>query len=348
MLPLVAFFISLLISLIVVPEVIRNFIKNEVYDIPGGRKVHGSKTPSLGGIGIFVALAVTTLFFVPSSSLVDIRYLMLALILIFFMGVRDDLIGLSPNNKLIIQLLASIVVVGFGKYQLSSLYGLLPFPELPDWAEVVLTTFVLIVMTNAFNLIDGINGLAGGVALTILIALGTYFYFVHEVKLAVLCASGAGGVLGFLRYNWNEARVFMGDTGSMVLGFLITLMLISFLNVNESLDESSMFKVSSPVSICLALVIYPVFDTTRIVVVRLKNGKSPFKSDKKHIHHILLRTGASHQKIAVIAVVYTLFWLGVTYGLSFYLSDFIIFIIIGCSFVLIPLFLNFQLKSKTI
>ena len=345
-LTLLAFLISLIISLIVVPEVIRNFIKNEVFDIPGGRKIHGDKIPSLGGIGIFVSFLVTSLFFLPSGSLIDVRYLMLGLILVFFMGIRDDLIGLSPNNKLIIQLVASIIVVGFGNVYVKSFYGLIDFPDFPNWGAMVFTTFILIVLTNSFNLIDGINGLAGGISFLICSILGVYFFSVGELKFAVLCASFSGAILGFLRYNWGEARIFMGDTGSMVLGFFITLMVIAFLNVNQSLADSVINKIETPVSFCFALLIYPIFDTVRIIFVRVKNGKSPFKSDNKHIHHVLLKAGVCHKKIAIILIFYTFFWVLTVYCLSFYLPDLLILSIIICSFILIPLFLSVQLNRN--
>ena len=212
---------------------------------------------------------------------------------------------------------------------------------------MVFTVFVLIVLTNSFNLIDGINGLAAGISFFICLMLGMYFYCVNELKYSVLCISFSGAILGFLRYNWNKARVFMGDTGSMVLGFFITLMLIVFLNVNQSLSIFNVYKIQSPISFCFALLIYPIFDTVRIVFIRVKKGKSPFKSDSKHIHHVLLKAGASHRQIAMVLIAYTFFWVSLVYCLSFYLGDLIILGIIVSSFILIPLFLSVQLNRKS-
>ncbi|AZQ61538.1 undecaprenyl/decaprenyl-phosphate alpha-N-acetylglucosaminyl 1-phosphate transferase [Flammeovirga pectinis] len=333
---------SLTIALISTPEVIKVITKNNVFDLPGGRKVHTELIPSMGGVGIFIAFLLSCCIWIPMSSAIELRFLFFGIILIFFMGVRDDMLAMSPRNKLIIQLIAATVVVGFGDVQIKSFYSLYENLNFPEWFSFATTVFVIIALTNAFNLIDGINGLAGAIALIITASLGAWFFLVGNHSYAIMMVAMLGGVLGFLYYNWGRATIFMGDTGSMILGFFLSCSLVLFINTDYALPVEHTYKLPDAVSMAVALFIYPIIDTLRVFTIRILNGRSPFSPDRKHIHHIFIRTGFSHAATStIIASISTLFLI-VCYFANFYIQDLLLLACILTALYMIPLLLKWR------
>ncbi|OHX64928.1 glycosyltransferase family 4 protein [Flammeovirga pacifica] len=338
------FLTSLSIALIAVPEVRKVIIKNNVFDLPGGRKVHTDMIPSMGGVGIFLAFILSSLLWLPKSGMYDLNYLFFGLILVFFMGVRDDMLAMSPRNKLFIQLMASSVIVIFGDIHINSLYSIFPGLHFPIWFSYAVSIFVIIALTNSFNLIDGINGLSGGIASVITFALAVWFYLIDEKLYTILMVSMFGGCLGFLYYNWGRASIFMGDTGALVLGFFLSTSLILFVNVDYALPENHLYKINDPISMAIALFIYPFIDTLRIFTIRILNGRSPFSPDKKHIHHILIRTGITHAAASMIIIAFNIFFIASSFIMNLYINDLMLFICIITSLYFVPLILKLRVN----
>jgi len=284
---------SFVLAILSFPILIKLLHRWELLDHPADHKIHSAFTPSMGGVCILGATCLTLLIAFPFSGWAQLKFYFIALAIIFVTGLRDDMLNLTPLQKLLGQLLPVVLVVAFGDVRITSLYGLYAAP-LPEWASWVLSISLLVVLTNAYNLIDGIDGLAGVVSLIIFSVLGSWFFVAGDYFYAVLSAVFAGAIAGFLYYNWQPSRIFMGDTGTLPIGFTLAVLLIAFLEKNVLVQPASFHKINASIGAAVCLFIIPVFDTVRVVILRALKGQSPFKADRNHLHHQLLRIGLSH------------------------------------------------------
>lgn len=295
-----AFMISFLITFSVIPLIISYSKKKKLLDVPGGRKIHTVSIPSLGGIGIFVGFIAAVLMWSNFEQLKELRFIYVGILLMVFTGIRDDLLPMRAVSKLIWQITAALTVVHFAGIRLTSLHGLFFIEEIPVWFGYVVSVFTIIVITNSFNLIDGVNGLAGSISVIVLLAYGVLFYLYKNTAYVILITAMIGGILAFLKYNYTPAQIFMGDTGSLLIGFIISVVTIRFIETNSSLPLGNPMRFTARVGIPIAILIYPLFDTIRIFVLRLMQKRSPFSPDKSHIHHLVLRLGFSHLQTTFI------------------------------------------------
>ena len=293
-----AFLVSMLISFLLMPLIIGILKRKNIVEAPGRRKIHKNIVPSLGGIGIITGLAVALIIWLTFTGMTAYKYVLAGMGLLFIAGIRDDLIPISPRIKLMVQILAAVIVILSG-VMLNSAYGLFGIEELGITLKVFFTIGFIIFLTNSFNLIDGLDGLAGTVALIISIFFSFWFYLNDSYYLAIISISTAGAVIGFLYYNWQPAKIFMGDTGALSLGFLFSILCIFFLNQNSFLTNE-WYKYNAPIAAIVSVLFIPLFDTVRIIVVRLVKRKSPFKPDKNHTHHVLMRLGLGHGMTAIL------------------------------------------------
>ena len=280
---------------IVIPSIIHISYVKKLYDEPGERRVHTKVIPTLGGIGIFAGLIFSLLYWTPFSSFGELQYILCALVLTFLIGAKDDIIPLSPGKKFLGLLIASLILVFKADVRLTSLYGILGIYEIPDYISYGLSLFTILVINNAFNLIDGINGLAGSISLIISSTFGVWFYFAGEHELSVLAFANCGAILAFLKYNFSPARIFMGDTGSLLLGLICSILAIRFIETNGHLnDPYKMFATGFAPAVAVGIMIIPLFDTLRVFTLRFLKGQSPFHPDRTHLHHMLLDLGFTH------------------------------------------------------
>jgi len=262
-----------------------------------GRKKHKAPTPTLGGVGIFfgfvLAVSIVGGFIAPDYF----PFLIAAITLLFVVGIKDDLLGVSAKKKLVAQILASILVVYGGNLYIPDMGGLFGINAVPATLSKPFSVFAMVIILNAYNLIDGIDGLAGTVGLLASAAFGTFLFLNGAVTEAVLAFALSGALLGFLIFNFEPARIFMGDTGSMVVGFLLALLAFSSMQVNLTAET-----VVLPASAVMAfgVLIIPMYDTLRVILIRLKNKKSPLYPDANHMHHVLQGTGYSHRGIVLV------------------------------------------------
>ena len=293
-------------GVVTLPEIIRAILGRKVFDTPGGRKMHKGNIPSMGGAAVFVGFTLAAFIWMPATNLGTFKYLFFAMILLAFTGMRDDLLALSSFKKFIVQLIAASVVVGMGGIRLTSLYSLGIDVVFPEWLSFAASVFVIVGLTNSFNLVDGIDGLAASIGLVCILFLGTWFFMTGHAELGILCAAMSGGVLAFICFNWHPAKVFMGDTGSLFIGFFCAVILISFLNYNASLPNTALYKIHNSVSLAMVLFIYPIFDTSRIMIIRVMQRRSPFAPDKLHVHSLLLRLGLKHDEISIFINIFSI------------------------------------------
>lgn len=278
-------------------SIIRIAKKSGIVDTPSERKAHTAVTPRFGGVGIFMSAVLITLILIPAGEIHHIRYVLAALAIIFLVGARDDLDPLTPGAKLVGQLFGVALLIFFADIRLTSLYGLFGVYALPEVVSILITTLVLIFLINSFNLIDGIDGLCGSISAFILSIAGMWFFSMGDMAYAFLAITSAGGTLAFLRYNISPSKIFMGDTGSLALGTICTVLVIRFMETGSS---SELVAVSSVATIAIGLLILPAFDTIRVFALRLWQGRSPFEPDKTHLHHLLLQTGLSHMQASLL------------------------------------------------
>ncbi|HOX82750.1 MAG TPA: MraY family glycosyltransferase [Chryseolinea sp.] len=306
--PLASAFTSFIIAFLIVPVIIKYSLQKNLFDIPGRRKIHKKVTPSMGGIAIFLAFFVSVLIWVDISFWKEIKFILVALFIIFYVGVRDDLLPLRPTIKLLGQLMAATLLILFFDLRLDSFYGLIGTFDFPPVISYGVTIFTIIIITNSFNLIDGLDGLAGSVALVALLAFGIWFYLVDDIVFSIFSFSMFGAVAAFLKFNWEPSEIFMGDTGALVIGLLLSILSIRFINLNYDLPADNDYKFVASLATAACIIIIPLIDTARIIILRLRKGQSPFKPDKSHIHHAIMRLGLNHgQTTLLLGVVHILF-----------------------------------------
>ncbi len=309
---------AFLVTFFLFPVFIKLFKRRNMLDTPGGRKIHTVETPSMGGVPIFVGFVIAISIWVPLEELRDIKYVLGALGIMFIIGFRDDLINLRALQKLLGQIAAALIIVTVCDIRFTSLYGLFGIYEIPDAISYVISLFTIIVITNAFNLIDGIDGLAGTVGLVSSMFFGVWFYLAGLEAYSFICFALLGTILAFLQFNWAPSKVFMGDTGSLLIGFFLSIITIRFIEANYAVLPTAPFKFVAFIGPAIAVLIVPLYDTLRVFIKRIMKGKSPMHPDRTHLQHILLRLGCTHaQATAILATVNVIFVL-----LALVLKDF--------------------------
>ncbi|WP_111682119.1 MraY family glycosyltransferase [Winogradskyella tangerina] len=289
-----AFVLAFFIAYQSFPTILYIAKTKQLVDEPDSRSLHSNKVPTLGGIGIFLSLIVLMTLVGAFLNTKVLLLVMGGLTILFFLGLKDDLTVLSARKKFIGQLFAALLLIVFTDTRIIGFSKILDVDMLPYWISIGFTLFVYILIINAFNLIDGVDGLAGTIALSVSIVFAILFVRNGALSLATISAALGGSLVAFLRLNFSDKnKIFMGDTGSMIVGYLIAIFTISFINMAQ-IDETSSYYRASP-ALALALLYYPLMDTLRIFFVRVFiHKKSPFKADRNHIHHRFIDKGYSH------------------------------------------------------
>jgi len=290
-----------------------------LYDVPDERKKHNARISPLGGMAIFGGMLMSFVFFSAHLANPALNSVLVALFILFITGVKDDLYPLTPYKKLLGQILAVSIVVFQGDIRLESFYGLFEIQELPYWVSVSVSFLFFLGIINSFNFIDGINGLSSGIGIVISLTYSIWFYYLGDNLFIILSLAVAGSQLAFLRYNLVDAKIFMGDSGSMIMGFLAALMTIYFLQANERTTGVLLLHIDAMV-FAFAVLIIPVLDSVRVVFIRVFILKrSPFSADRNHIHHSLLDIGLKHSQATLALVLVNMFFILITYYLNDYL-----------------------------
>lgn len=294
------FLLSCFISYLSIPFITRVAEKNHLFDRPdNNRKLHSRAVPTLGGSAIFFAFLVSFSVSPWADSMVGYSYLVGALVILLFVGLKDDLVELSARTKLMSQITAGgLVVFGSGAV-ISNFHGVLGLAHIPYWAAVPVSVLAIVAVINAVNLIDGIDGLAGGIGAIASALFGGAFLYVGQVPLAMFSFCLTGALLGFLYYNFNPASIFMGDTGSMILGFLLAVQGIEFIKLSSHPEFFALFTNSAPI-LMVSILAFPLFDTLRVIFKRYRRNKSILKPGQEHVHHELLRMGLCHKKASLL------------------------------------------------
>lgn len=265
------------------------------------RKNHSYGISRLGGVAVFCSLILTTLFFSNSLNSQTSNYLIASFILLFAVGLKDDLWGVNASTKFFIQLFTALSVVLLADIRITDFHGIFGVHSLPYWASILFSTVLIIFLTNSFNLIDGIDGLVGMTGLVVSISFGVLLVAMGAYGYAGLAFTLSGACMGFLMFNISPARIFMGDAGSMLIGLVAAILAIQFIetNISKILAPSRFF--SAP-AMAIAILIGPIFDVFRVFIIRIIRGNSPFTADVNHTHHRLLRMGLSHVQATFLLI----------------------------------------------
>ncbi|HMG83228.1 MAG TPA: MraY family glycosyltransferase [Ferruginibacter sp.] len=293
--------LAFIITFFAIPIIIQVARQKKLFDEPDERKVHKVVIPTLGGLGIFAGFILAMLLGVPKGTTNnELQYFAAAAIVIFFVGIKDDILVLTASKKFLGQLIAACIIIKFGGVHLANMHGFLGLHAIPRIASGILTLFTVLVIINSFNLIDGIDGLAGSLGLLTTLTFGTYFFYAGHIMYSIIAFSMAGSLIGFLVYNFSPAKIFMGDTGSLLIGLVNAILVIKFINIAGD-SRDTIFFPSAP-AIGFAILIIPLFDTLRVFSLRLLAKRSPFSADRLHIHHFLLDLGLTHRTITLSCV----------------------------------------------
>jgi len=297
-------FLSLIISFTIVFFVIPKIIKvskiKNLFDVPNHRSAAKQIVPTLGGISIFAGFIISLILASNSLNIDELKYMFAALVAMFFIGLKDDIIGLSARTKLFVQIIFAIYLVILGNYRITNLHGILGIQDINFITGTIISIVAIVGIINAVNLIDGIDGLASGIGILISIVFGFWFLNAGDFMYAITCFSLTGSLVAFFMYNvfGTSNKIFMGDTGSLILGTIIALLTIHF---NEFNPVNENIEHGLP-AISLGIIIIPVIDTIRIFAIRISQGKSPFSPDMNHIHHLVLKLTGSHLKATLIII----------------------------------------------
>lgn len=325
------FITSFLITYFAIPSVIKVASIRKIFDEPDERKQHTKTVPALGGVAIFSGIFFSILFWSNDIAFDHIRWIILPLVIIFLLGLKDDIVSIDPYKKLIGEIVAAGIIIFYGGIRIHSLHGLIGIYELSYTVSVLLTFFTIIVIINSFNLIDGIDGLAGGIGTITTLTFGSLFMYSGQYLLASISFSMAGALLAFLRYNFSPARIFMGDCGSLIVGFILSILCIKFIDIALIADGALLLPTPA---LALAILIIPLADTLRVFIIRISKNKSPFSADRNHIHHLLLNLGLTHKKASITLYIFNLIFIALAF-LSYQVGlNFLFFLVTVTAFIL--------------
>lgn len=292
---------SFTIGYLFMPMVIGIARKYNFVVSPNKRTSHKGEIPNVGGINIFVSFLVTV-FLCSYEVISSVQFTLLGLFIIIIVGFVDDLINIKVSSKLLGELLAGFFLIVVADIRLSSLHGFFGIYEIPLIFSYLLSFFVFIVIVNAMNLIDGIDGLASGLGILYSLFFAIYFQLTGHLDLSITGYAMVGSLIVFFWYNVfsNNKKIFMGDSGSLLLGYIFNVFVFSFCEMNAVNDVPEKFQMTAAPAVAFTIFIVPLFDTIRVMITRIKKGNSPFSADRNHVHHLMLSLGLQHRQVTFI------------------------------------------------
>lgn len=303
--------ISFLVSFYAIPVIVTVANKKKLYDIPDERKIHTTPISSLGGLGIFVGFMLGLLLSINSvNGIGGFQFYIASFMVIFFFGIKDDILVLSPLKKLIGQVMVAAILMFKAGLVITSMHGFLGIHQIDYTLGCFLTLFTIVVVMNAYNLIDGVDGLAGTVSVITSSIFGFFFFVNGDIFFSIMAFTFASSVIGFLIYNYSPAKIFMGDTGAMLSGAVNVILVIRFI---ETAKSGSVLPILATPAMGFGVLLMPLLDTLRVFSIRMIHGRSPFSPDRNHLHHMLLDRGYNHIKVTSIIAATAILFIVLTY-----------------------------------
>lgn len=314
-----------------IPVIIKVAEAKKLYDEPDEvRKLHIKPIPSLGGFGIFIGFTLAVLLNVNFSATPEFQYYIASFLVIFFVGIKDDILVLSAMKKFFGQLIVAGILMFKADLLITNMHGFLGMHAIDTTFSYFFTLFTIVVIINAFNLIDGVDGLAGSVGLISCVVFGTFFLINNNVPYALISFSFAAAVFAFLIYNFQPAKIFMGDTGSLLLGLVNSILVIKFI---ETGSGYSVYPVIATPAVGFAIILLPLMDTLRVFGIRILHGRSPFSPDRNHIHHLLLDRGLNHKGVTLTCSVICALFIATGFLLQGIGTTWLVAALMSCFFI---------------
>ncbi|MEP7196875.1 MAG: MraY family glycosyltransferase [Saprospiraceae bacterium] len=321
-----------MVTYIAIPSIITIAKVKRLVDEPEERRAHSKSVPTLGGIAIFAGVLFSIILWTPFQVFGNLQYILCAMVILFLIGAKDDIIPLDPSKKFVGQIFASCILVFKANIRISSFYGVLGIQSIPDWLSIFISIFTILLIINSMNLIDGVNALCASVGLIICVTLGFWFKAVDQIVFAIIASALVGSLVAFMKFNLSPAKIFMGDTGSMLVGVICSILTISFIEMNKNPVKPE-FQVSAAPALAIAVLFIPLFDTLRVFLLRVLNGKSPFTADRQHLHHLLLDLGLTHLQVTTILILLNTLIIILVFKLQFLGNITLIWLVLLCGIV---------------
>lgn len=346
---ILGFFLGFCLVMLTIPPIIRVSIAKHLYDTPNERKVSKKVVPTLGGVAIFIGFILSTIIATDGFNFGELKYMIAAVLIMFFLGLKDDLMDISATKKLLIQIATATMLIVLGNFRFTNLQGAFGLHEISYPVSYLITLLTMIGLINALNLIDGIDGLASSIGIIVSLVFGTWFYLAEHPVYSILSYCLTGSLTAFFIFNvfGKKNKIFMGDTGSLILGVILVSLVIKFNEFN--INQQEPFAIMNAPVVSIGILIIPIIDTLRVSFIRLSNKRSPFSPDMNHIHHNLLTFGFSHLKSTMIIASVNVLFIIFTLSLNRYLdiNNLMISIFtLGFAVAYIPSFiLNYRYQS---
>ena len=338
----IAVLFSFLVTAVAIPSIVRVSKVRSLMANPNGRTSHFQPTPNLGGVAIFAGVIVSSVVFTGITTAHELKYIIAAMLIMFFVGLKDDLHPMVAYKKFFGQTIAVLFILVPGDFHLDSLHGLFGIEELSYPLSLIVTYIFFLALINSFNLIDGIDGLASGIGIITSLFFGTIFLLDHHMAYAVMSFILASSLCAFFYFNVfsKKNKIFLGDTGAMLIGLILAIFAVSFLNFES--DTLFLSQSQSAPAILLCVLIVPIFDTARVFILRVLRSKSPFEADRTHIHHRLLDLSGSHLKATSIILLVNMIFIGLGLILRNINAELLILITLALAsaFSIIPVYLK--------
>lgn len=300
---------------------------SELLKIPNKLDSHSTATPTYGGLSIFFGILLSLFILLRVEDIYGLKWIVGSLLIIFALGIIDDSITLRPSKKFLGQLIAISILVFFNDLRITNMQGLFTIYELPYFFSVLLTILTMLVITNAYNLIDGIDGLASLVGILVSAVFLIFFFINGDYNNIIILFALIGSLIAFLRYNWPPAKIFMGDTGSLFIGFIFSIIAIQFVETEFKI-EYSWFKIKTA-TLSMAILVVPLLDLLRVFLVRIYHKKSPFSGDRNHLHHLLIDLGLTPIRTSFTLLLFNIIVILTALFFSFLDINYVLLLICG-------------------
>ncbi len=305
----ISFATSFFIAFVFIPTIVRVSKKKKLFDKPNSRSSHSKLIPNLGGWAIFAGFIMSVSLFLDIYYIPDLQFIIASVVVVFFVGMKDDILVIAPLTKFIGQMISALILIVFADIRISNFHGFFDIHEINYFTSVLVSLLVILVIENGFNFIDGIDGLASAIAIITAGTFGYWFFLIGELQLTLIALSLIGAVLAFFIFNvfGKQNKILMGDTGALIIGVVLSILAIKFNELN--LDKSKAYYLYTSPTVSFSILIIPLFDLIRVVFIRLFSGKAIFKADKNHLHHQLLQFRFSHLQVTLIICALNLFFI---------------------------------------
>jgi UDP-GlcNAc:undecaprenyl-phosphate/decaprenyl-phosphate GlcNAc-1-phosphate transferase len=292
-----------------IPSIVLVAKTKHLMDEPGKRSSHNSGTPTLGGLAIFAGLLISSCLWVDTQIFKEYQFIVASLILLFFVGIKDDILIIAPFTKFTGQIVAALILIIFADIRITNLHGFFGIHEINYFLSLIISLLTILVIINGFNFIDGVDGLSASIGIITTLAFSYWFILDKQYQLAILSMSFVGALFGFFLFNMfgEKNKIFMGDTGSLLIGLLLSVLVIRFNELNINKGKPLIIYPAPAVS--FGILIVPLFDLIRVMFIRIVTRRPISMPDRNHIHHLLLKLGFTHREVTFIISLANLFFI---------------------------------------